>query len=105
MPPTVSAEIVVESGTGDYEMLSRLSAARKATPTLLGDLPLIVLSRGLNSSPEQQAAHAEISQMSRNSRHLVVTGSYHEIHLSHPEAVVRAVGDVMTAVRNKAVLQ
>jgi pimeloyl-ACP methyl ester carboxylesterase len=105
MAPTVSAEIVVESGTGDYEMLSRLSGARKATPTLLGDMPVIVLTRGLNVSPEQQAAHAEISRMSRNSRHLVVTGSYHEIHLSHPEAVVRAVADVLTAVRNKAALQ
>jgi pimeloyl-ACP methyl ester carboxylesterase len=105
MPPTVSGEVVVESATGDYAMLSRLSAARKATPTLLGDLPVIVLSRGLNASPEQQAAHAEISRMSRNARHLVVADSYHEIHLSHPDVVVAAIGDVVAAVKAKAPLR
>ena len=105
MPPTISGQVVAESSAGDYAMLSRLSAARKATPTLLGDLPLIVLSRGLNASPEQHAAHAEISRMSRNARHLVVADSYHEIHLSHPEVVVAAVGDVVAAVRTKAPLR
>ena len=80
MPPTVSGQVAAESATGDYAMLSRLSAARKATPALLGDLPVVVLSRGLNASPEQHAAHAGISKMSRNARHLVVADSYHEIH-------------------------
>jgi pimeloyl-ACP methyl ester carboxylesterase len=105
MPPTVSGQVVAESSSGDYSMLSRLSAARKAKPTLLGDLPVIVLSRGLNASPEQHAAHAEISRMSRNSRHLVVADSYHEIHLSHPEVVVAAIGDVVAAVRSKTPLR
>jgi pimeloyl-ACP methyl ester carboxylesterase len=105
MPPTVSGEVVAESSIGDYVMMSRLSAARKATPALLADLPLIVLSRGLNSSPEQREAHAEISRMSRNARHLVVADSYHEIHLSHPDVVVAAIGDVVAAVRTKAPLR
>jgi pimeloyl-ACP methyl ester carboxylesterase len=105
MPSTVSGEIVIESSSGDYAMLSRLSAARKATPSLLGDLPLIVLSRGLNASPDQHAAHAEISRLSRNSRHLVVAESYHEIHLSHPNAVIDAISNVITAVRAKAPLR
>jgi pimeloyl-ACP methyl ester carboxylesterase len=104
MPPTISGRVVAESSTGDYEMLSRLSAARKAAPTLLGDLPVIVLSRGLNASPEQHAAHGEISRMSRNARHLVVVDSYHEIHLSHPDVVVAAIRDVVAAVRSKAPL-
>ena len=105
MPPTVSGQVVAESSIGDYTMLSRLSAARKATATLLGDLPVIVLSRGLNASPEQHAAHAEISRMSRNARHLVVPDSYHEIHLSHPDVVVGAIGDVVAAVKTKAPLR
>ena len=105
MPSTVSGEIVIESSSGDYAMLSRLSAARKTNPTLLGDLPMVVLSRSLNSSPEQHAAHAEISRLSRNSRHLVVAESYHEIHLSHPNAVIAAIGDVVAAVRAKAPLR
>ena len=105
MPSTVSGQIVAQSGTGDYSMLSRLSAARKATPTLLGDLPVIVLSRGLKASPEQHAAHAEISRMSRNARHLVVADSHHEIHLSHPDVVVAAIRDVVGSVRAKAPLR
>ena len=104
MPPTVSGQVVAESAAGDYAMLSRLSAARKATPTLLGDLPVIVLSRGLNASPEQQAAHAEIAPVPQRAA-LVVAESYHEIHLSHPDVVVAAVGDVVDAVRAKAPLR
>lgn len=102
MPPTVSGQVVAESSAGDYAMLSRLSVARKARPALLGDLPVIVLSRGLNASPEQHAAHAEISRISRNGRHLVVADSYHEIHLSHPDVVVAAIRDVVASVRAKA---
>jgi pimeloyl-ACP methyl ester carboxylesterase len=98
MPRTVSAEVAAESGSGDYAMLSRLSAARKANPGLLGDLPIIVLTRGRGSSPDQQAAHAEIARMSRVGRHMVVPDAYHEIHLSHPEVVVKAVNEVVTQV-------
>jgi hypothetical protein len=43
--------------------------------------------------------------MSRNARHLVVADSYHEIHLSHPDVVVAAIGDVVAAVRAKAPLR
>jgi pimeloyl-ACP methyl ester carboxylesterase len=102
MPPSVSGQIVAEASSGDYAMLSRLSVARKTTPTLLGDLPIIVLSRGLNASSAQHAAHAEIARMSRNARHLVVADSFHEIHLSHPDAVVAAIRDVVASVRTKA---
>jgi pimeloyl-ACP methyl ester carboxylesterase len=105
MPGTVSGEIVIESSSGDHAMLSRLSAARKASPAPLGDMPLIVLSRGLNASPDLHAAHAEIARLSRNSRQLVVAESYHEIHLSHPNAVVAAIGDVVAAVRVRAPLR
>ena len=35
----------------------------------------------------------------------VVADSYHEIHLSHPDVVVAAIGDVVAAVRAKAPLQ
>jgi pimeloyl-ACP methyl ester carboxylesterase len=105
IPPTISGKVVAESAIGDHAMLSRLSAARKATPMQLGDLPVIVLSRGLDPSPERHAAHAEISRMSRNARHVVVADSYHEIHLSHPDAVVAAIRDVVASVRAKAPLR
>lgn len=77
---------------------------RTLSSLALGDLPLVVLSRGLDASAEQRAAHAEISRMSRNARHLVVADSYHEIHLSHPEVVVTAIRDVVASVRAKAPL-
>jgi pimeloyl-ACP methyl ester carboxylesterase len=105
MPPTVGAEIVTEYGVADHAMLSRLSAARKANPALLGDMPVIVLSRGRDAAAEQHAAHDEISRLSRNSRHVVVPDSYHEIHLSHPDVVAQAVGDVVAAVRNRRALR
>jgi pimeloyl-ACP methyl ester carboxylesterase len=99
IPGTVSAAIAAESGRGDYDMLSRLSAARKANPTLLGDLPLIVLTRGLASSPGQPDAHAALARMSRIGRHMVVASAYHEIHLSHPDVVVETVREVVTQVQ------
>lgn len=105
MPATVPAAVVAEFSSGDHAMLSGLSAARTATPTLLNDLPIVVLTRGLNASPDQQAAHAAIATLSRNSRHTAVPGSYHEIHLSHPDAVIAAILDVVSAVRERRLLR
>jgi pimeloyl-ACP methyl ester carboxylesterase len=105
MPPTVGGGIVAESATGDYAMLSRLYAARKATPAPLGDLPIIVLSRERGGSRDHQAAHAEIARLSRNGRHRLVADSYHEIHLSHPDETAAAIADVVAAVRTKAPLR
>jgi hypothetical protein len=53
------------------------------------------------ASPELHAAHAELSRISRNARHLVISDAYHEIHLSHPDVVAKAIGGVLAAVRNK----
>jgi pimeloyl-ACP methyl ester carboxylesterase len=105
MPATVPAEVVAEFSAGDHAMLSRLSAARTSTPNLLGDMPVVVLTRGLDASPDQHAAHAAIAKLSRNSRHTAVPGSYHEIHLSHPEAVITAILDVVSAVRERRPLR
>jgi pimeloyl-ACP methyl ester carboxylesterase len=102
MPPTVSAGVAAESGSGDYAMLSRLSAARRANPGLLGDMPLIVRTRGRGSSPDQQAAHAELARMSRLGRHMVVGDAYHEIHLSHPEVVIEAVNGAILQARQRS---
>lgn len=105
MPPSVPAEVVAEFSSGDHAMLSRLNAARTSTPNLLGEMPVVVLTRGLDSSPEQSVAHAAIARLSHNSRHLTVPGSYHEIHLSHPQAVVEAIVSVVTAVRDRRPLR
>ncbi len=74
-------------------------------PNLLADMPVVVLTRGLDASPDKQAAHAAIAKLSRNSRHAAVPGSYHEIHLSHPEAVITAILDVVKALRERRPLR
>lgn len=99
MPPSVGAAVAAEFGMGDYEMLSRLSAARKADPGLLGNMPLVVLTRG--RGPSNAQAHAGMARMSRAGQHMVVAESYHEIHLSHPEVVVKAVNEVFDQVRRR----
>lgn len=101
MPATVPGEVVAEFSAGDHAMLSRLNAARTATPNLLADMPVVVLTRGLDASPDQQAAHAATAKLSHNSRHTAVPGSYHEIHLSHPQAVIDGILDVVSAVRER----
>ena len=61
-------------------------------------MPVIVLTRGLDASPAQ---HAAIARLSRNLRHTAVPVSYHEIHLSHPAAVIKAVQDVIAQSRQR----
>jgi pimeloyl-ACP methyl ester carboxylesterase len=102
---TVMPEVVAEFSAGDYAMLSRLRTARRSTPYPLGDIPVLVLTRGLDTSPDQQAAHAVIARLSRNSRHTAIPASYHEIHLSHPDVVITAIIDVVSAVRERRPLR
>jgi pimeloyl-ACP methyl ester carboxylesterase len=96
MPATVTGAIAAEFGIADHAMLSRLNTARKGTSAVLGDLPLAVLTRGRGGQPD---AHADLAQMSRNGRHVIVPDAYHEIHLSDPDAVVKAVTNVALLVR------
>ena len=60
----------------------------------LDTLPLIVLSRGLNTGPRQRASQDDLARLSTNSRHIVVDDSDHEIHLFRPDIVIQAIADV-----------
>jgi pimeloyl-ACP methyl ester carboxylesterase len=102
MPLTLSSELVAEYNEGERAVLQRLKAAREASSYVLGNTPVIVLTRSRGASPALQAAHAELSRISRNGGHLVVPHAYHEIHLSHPKVVVEAISDVIAAARNKS---
>jgi pimeloyl-ACP methyl ester carboxylesterase len=78
----------------------------------LGAKPLYVLSSGLSAfSPHEDSAMRAIwlekleqkekmSHLSTNSKHLITTRSRHEIHLDEPELVIRAIRDVVEAVRS-----
>jgi pimeloyl-ACP methyl ester carboxylesterase len=79
-----------------------------------GDLPLIVLSRGvspfavpgkpqsaLNKATEAEnlAMHKEIAALSTRGKHRVVPGTGHIVHLDKPEAVVAAIGEMLNEVK------
>ena len=94
MPARVSHETMIESGEGERSVLARLHEFSTSKPHPLGDLPVVVLTRGVDTSADQQKVHAAIAQQSTRSRHTVVEGSGHEIHLFVPAAVVQAIGEV-----------
>jgi pimeloyl-ACP methyl ester carboxylesterase len=102
VPDTVSAEFIATVQEGDRALLSKLMTLRARQQHQLGDLPLVVLTRGLDSPPDLQSNHAGLTTLSTNSRHSVVSGSGHEIHLFRPTIVVQAITDVLTAVRDKS---
>jgi pimeloyl-ACP methyl ester carboxylesterase len=92
----------------EAEELGMLRAQRTRTAHVLGDLPLIVLSRGLpeDSSPSAQKGEEEHNQdqaglvaLSRVGRQVVATRSGHHIPLDEPDLVVAAIRDAITAAR------
>jgi hypothetical protein len=56
-----------------------------------GDLPLIVLTRGLDQDPDWQAGQAALLQLSTNSQQLFAEKSGHNIELDQPDAAVEAI--------------
>lgn len=81
----------------------------------LGDRPVVVLTAAVarqmpGISAEGNAAmrrtwlelHREMAALSTNADHRVVEGASHYIHRDRPQAVVAAVRDVVTAVRERA---
>ena len=92
----------------EAEELGMLRAQRTRTAHVLGDLPLIVLSRGLpeDASPAGKKGEEEHNQdqtglvaLSRIGKHLVAKRSGHHIPLDEPDLVVAAIRDVLAAAR------
>jgi pimeloyl-ACP methyl ester carboxylesterase len=79
--------------------LTKLHDTDARQPQPLGNRPIIVLSAGTGGDPEFKATHPKLAQLSTNSSHRTIAGSGHEIHLYQPTAVVRAIQDVVDAVR------
>ncbi len=69
-----------------------------AVPTF-GELPLIVLSRGLDPDADWQAGQAQLSELSSNSQHLTAEKSDHGIQLQQPEAAVDAITSMIEQLR------
>jgi pimeloyl-ACP methyl ester carboxylesterase len=101
VPESVPYEEVVATAERDRAQLAKLRERRMAQPHPLGERPLVVLTRGVESSPEPRGVHARLAGLSTNSRHTVVTDAGHEIHLFQPGAVIQAIRDVSEASRSK----
>jgi pimeloyl-ACP methyl ester carboxylesterase len=97
VPDTVSAEVIAISAETERARLARLLALRSRVQYPLGDIPTVVLTRGLDTNAELQATHAKLARLSTNSRHRVIAGAGHEIHLFAPAAVIQAIAEVNSA--------
>jgi pimeloyl-ACP methyl ester carboxylesterase len=104
VPETVPAVVVGGAQESERAYLARLLASRAAGTHPLGDRPAVVLSRGTDPNADREAAHAAIASLSTHSRHTVVAGAGHEIHLFEPAAVVQAIWDVVQSVRTRTPL-
>jgi pimeloyl-ACP methyl ester carboxylesterase len=90
----------------EHEELALLRAERMKTAYPLGDMPLIVLTRGIpdEHGPEAKAleeehrqAHKAIGGMSRKGKLIVATRSGHHVQLDEPELVIKSIREVVTA--------
>ena len=82
------------------EELASLLARWTGAPYPLGDLPVVVLSRGragTDSTVEQEHTRnqTELLRLSRTSRQVIARRSGHEVALDEPELVVAAIRDVL----------
>ena len=75
------------------------SLAQAGAAESFGDLPLIVLSRGLDPDADWQAGQVQLSRLSSNSQHLTADQSDHGIQLHQPEAAVEAITSMIEQLR------
>ncbi|HZS09422.1 MAG TPA: alpha/beta hydrolase [Blastocatellia bacterium] len=92
----------------EHEELAGLRAERAKSKYPLGDMPLVVLTRGISEEggPDSKALeeehrrdHTAVAAMSRNGKLVVATHSGHHVQLDEPELVIRAIREVLEAVR------
>ena len=90
----------------EIEELAGLAARSAQTDHPLGDLPLVVLTRGLpeETGPggtareeEHRKDHVLLAAFSRNGKLVVAAHSGHHVQIQEPELVVNAVREVVTA--------
>jgi hypothetical protein len=89
----------VEQEIGRQSAYIVLHERATRTERAFGDRPVIVLTRG-SANEGLKAVHATLAAESTNSRHTMVAGAGHEIHLFAPRAVIQAVEDVVEASRH-----
>jgi pimeloyl-ACP methyl ester carboxylesterase len=92
----------------EAEELGALRAGQASGPNPLGDLPLIVITRG---RPEEKGAdgqaredehrrdHAALAALSRRGKQIIATKSGHHVQLDEPQLVVESIQQVLSATR------
>lgn len=92
----------------ENEELAGLRAERAKSQYPIGNMPLIVLTRGTaeENGPDGKALeeehrrdHAAVAAMSRNGKLIIAAKSGHHIQLDQPELVIKAIQDVLAAVK------
>jgi pimeloyl-ACP methyl ester carboxylesterase len=88
----------VQTFWDEAQGMSEGVAQARAVSTL-GELPIIVLSRGKGMDDESAASQARYLQLSTKSLHLVADQSDHGIMIEQPKAVVEAIVKMVEIVR------
>jgi hypothetical protein len=88
----------------EADELTAMFADRNRKKDLLGDMPLIVLARGVpeddrDAEEEHKADQAALVTLSRAGKLVIASHSGHHIPLDEPDLVVTAIGDVLAATR------
>lgn len=90
------------------EEYAELYSARRVSNYPLGDLPLIVLTRGKSEFPdteegrqdneEEKRMQLDLLHLSRNNRQIIAEASGHDIELDDPALVINAIREVVDAI-------
>jgi len=74
-------------------------AAELRKPYPLGNLPLVVISRGLDADEEHNRNQSALVGLSRHGRQVIAKHSVHEIMITEPDVVVQAIREVLSDTR------
>ena len=101
VPDSVTPEYIGRFREGERAMLARLQGQRTSTAHPFGSRPVVVLTRGDEKNEGREQSHRALAELSSSSRHAVIAGAGHEIHLFQPDTVVQAITEVVAAVRRQ----
>ena len=87
-------QTILDEGTGMPESFIQAGAVKT-----FGDVPLIVLSRGLDPDQDWQAMQTELLQLSSHSQQLIADKSGHNIQLDQPDAAAKAIVKMVAQLR------
>ena len=103
--PDVSGLIRAAASTQLFGRYSGSATSTEQHP--LGEMPLIVLTRGIPEADdlnkktleENRRDHAAIAAMSRNGKLVIAAHSGHHIQLDEPELVIKSIHEILVAAR------